>query len=116
MNRIKIKEVKKVVFRADNSNDNERTHNVEADVTVTGNTVESLYNGRVTYKGDEPGSAMFHEFNNGESGVTFEGISGTVNRMAVMEAIERFSEQVKEECTMLNAEMRENDETSETGI
>lgn len=90
--------VNSIIIRMDNENDPDRTHVVEADVTINNSGVESFYNGSVSpLPGSEStGSAIFHEYNNGESSISCKGVD-RVERAAMLEAVEIFCDQARTE-------------------
>lgn len=97
MEKIQIKNVVSAVIVMDNSGNADRTHEISAEVTVKGNEVETFYNGRVRQRegSEKSGSAMWHEYSSGESGLTCDGCDRT-ERIAIMDAIEGFCGEVRE--------------------
>lgn len=97
MEKIQIKNVVSAVIVMDNSGDAERTHEISAEVTVTGGEVETFYNGRVRQLegSEQAGSAMWHDYSSGESSLTCDGCDRS-ERIAIMDAIEGFCGDVRE--------------------
>lgn len=93
MEKIKVQSIVSAVFKIDNSEDTEKAFPIEAEVTVGAEGVEAIYNG-AGYP-EKGGRVTFHEYRGGESGIGFENIPGTRERIEIMGAVDSFCQTVR---------------------